>query len=224
MSVAEEAKKPKKAKRSKDLYPEVEPAYKYRSISLLDAAIKACRGCTLHATCTQHVPGTGAKRTDILLVGEGPGEQEDQAGVPFVGRAGDQLNAFLQEAGINRKSIRIANVVRCRAWDPVQRKNRPPTEDEALACRRWLWEEIRMCRAKVIVALGSQALRILCGTRKAQVSTAIGRCFEGPHGTVVVPCWHPAYYLRNRTVLCKQDILTAFAKAQRIVEEQKKGS
>ena len=108
-----------------------------------------CRGCPLAETRTNLVFGVGSERAEVLFVGEGPGEQEDKQGEPFVGPAGKLLDDMLAMIGLDRSRIYIANVVKCR---PPH--NRDPQPDEQAACRTWLDRQIALLQPKLIVCLG----------------------------------------------------------------------
>lgn len=119
----------------------------------LAATVRGCVACPeLVAARTQVVPGLRPPGADVLLVGEAPGAQEDAAGVPFVGRSGQLLDSLLDEAGLPRSRVAIANVLRCRP--PANRKPRRP---EVFRCRPWLAREIELVDPAVLVALGGTA-------------------------------------------------------------------
>src|SRR5207249_7181685 len=116
--------------------------------------IRGCTLCRLHEGRTHAVPGEGPAGAKVLLVGEGPGRHEDEAGRPFVGAAGRVLDAALAKAGIPREDVFITNVVKCRPPE-----NRRPRADEIAACRPYLAAQIRLVHPGVIVTLGDTALR-----------------------------------------------------------------
>lgn len=197
-----------------------------KSMRALDRAVKGCRNCLLSGQCRAPVVGVGPVPCDIMLLGEAPGQTEDEQGVPFVGKSGQALDAFLEVIGIRRASVRISNVVHC--WPKGEPTNRPPTELEIKSCRPWLEAEIALVRPRVIVALGATALNAVIlkkpKDKEAQVAYSIGRCFEGIGNTIVVPCWHPAYYLlKNATQLVREDFGAALRKAVRIVNTKSFG-
>lgn len=160
----------------------------------LRATVAACERCPLHASRTNTVFGVGDPAADWLFVGEAPGAQEDRQGEPFVGRAGQLLNAMLQAAGRSRAEVYIANVLKCRPPN-----NRDPSPAEAAQCAPYLRRQIALIRPRVIVALGRVAAQRLLG-----VDTPLGRLRGQVHewqtetGTVpVVVTYHPAYLLRS---------------------------
>lgn len=146
-----------------------------------------CSSCRLRAGASRVVPGAGCAISDIVLVGEAPGAEEDKAGLPFVGRAGELLNKLLVRAGLSRDAVYITNVVKCRPPN-----NRTPTAAEVKACRRWLEKELELLEPRVIVALGSVAYGFFGGSG---IKKNRGRPFEFG-GAVVVPTFHPAHLLR----------------------------
>lgn len=159
----------------------------------LQAQVAACTACALHTGRTQEVFGVGVRTADLLLVGEGPGEQEDARGEPFVGAAGQLLDRMLAAIGHSRaETVYIANVVKCRPPG-----NRKPHADEAAACSGYLAAQIALIRPKLIVALGQVAATGLLG-----VDAPVGRMRRDEHvyapGDIpVLVTYHPAYYLRQ---------------------------
>jgi DNA polymerase len=157
----------------------------------LEADIRACTACRLCERRKQAVPGVGDRRADWMLVGEGPGAEEDQRGEPFVGAAGRLLDAMLAAIGLKRgEGVYIANAVKCR---PPH--NRTPESDEIATCFPYLARQIELVRPRLIVALGRPAAQALL---KAEVSIGAsrGRLFQYA-GTPLVVTYHPAYLLRN---------------------------
>jgi len=161
--------------------------------SLLDeikAEAQNCRRCGLRAGCSQVVFGDGNPGADLMLVGEGPGAQEDQEGIPFVGKAGQLLNKILEASGFNRREVYIANIVKCR---PPQ--NRTPTAAEAMACKPYLDAQIAVIKPKIIVCLGSPATKYLIDPGAA-ITKVRGRWFV-KDGINYIPTFHPAALLRD---------------------------
>jgi len=164
-----------------------------RAIILEDIAskVRGCTLCRLHQSRTCAVPGEGPIDAHVFLIGEAPGRQEDAAGQPFVGSAGKVLNKALAAARLSREDVFITNVVKCRP--PA---NRAPTADEIEACRPYLRSQIEAVRPRVLVSLGSTALRGLLGPTP-RLSEARGKdlAFDG---TPVQATYHPAAVLYNR--------------------------
>jgi len=150
-----------------------------------------CTRCPLAAGRTQVVFGVGDPHASLLLVGEGPGQQEDLCGEPFVGRSGQLLDTLVrQELGLDRSRCYIANVVKCRPPG-----NRDPKPEEIAACTPYLQEQMRLVAPKVVVTLGNFATRALLGTAEG-IGRVRGRSY--PFGSAwLVPTYHPAAALRG---------------------------
>lgn len=163
--------------------------------SLDDArrCVAECTACPLHSTRTQTVFGVGPDRAPLMVVGEGPGAEEDKRGEPFVGRAGQLLDAMLAAIGHSRRdSCYIANVVKCRPPN-----NRDPQTEEVEACRGYLDAQIRLIRPRLILAVGRVAAQRLLATDQS-LSRLRGQAHA--YGEDAVPVWvtyHPAYLLRR---------------------------
>ncbi len=158
----------------------------------LIAEARQCQACGLCTTRTQVVFGVGNRQADWLIIGEGPGADEDQQGEPFVGRAGKLLNPMLLAIGVQREQAYITNIVRCRPPE-----NREPTPEEAAKCRPFLERQMALIRPRIILALGRIAAQNLLNT-----DTPIGKLRGqvhrfGPSRIPVVVIYHPAYLLRS---------------------------
>lgn len=156
----------------------------------LASTVSQCTRCRLHATRTQTVFGVGDRRASWLFVGEAPGADEDRQGEPFVGRAGQLLNAMLFALGLKREEVYIANVLKCRPPG-----NRDPQPDEVGHCEPFLIQQIGLIRPRLIVALGRHAAHSLLKT-EAPLSKLRGQRLSY-QGTPLVVTYHPAYLLRN---------------------------
>ncbi|MFO7626905.1 MAG: uracil-DNA glycosylase [Candidatus Fermentibacteraceae bacterium] len=152
--------------------------------------VAECKRCRLSQGRNKLVFGAGNPDSGILLVGEGPGATEDMQGLPFVGRAGELLDRILEAIGLNRRSVYIANVVKCRPPG-----NRVPAPDEVDACLPILLRQIELMKPEVIVALGASAALALLGTRKG-IGALRGDMHEF-RGTLVMVTYHPAALLRS---------------------------
>jgi DNA polymerase len=161
---------------------------------------RGCRACPLWEIGTQTVFGEGAVPAKLIVLGEAPGRQEDQQGRPFVGPAGQLLDQALRQAGLDRESIYISNVVKHRPWlqEGRRQKNRPPRSSEIKACRPWLEAELRLVEPRLIVCLGAHAARAILGAsfRLTQqrgewqdVSTSVA------DGVSALATFHPSYVL-----------------------------
>jgi len=151
---------------------------------------RSCTACALAATRSTVVYGEGNPLASLMIVGEGPGADEDRQGRPFVGQAGRLLDDVLAECGLDRRAVYITNVVKCR---PPQ--NRDPLPEEAAACKPFLDGQIARIRPRVLLCLGNVAAHLLLGTTER--ITAIRGQLRRVEGRLVVPTVHPAYVLRN---------------------------
>ena len=150
-----------------------------------------CRRCKLHGGRKTIVYGQGSPTAQLMFVGEGPGADEDEQGLAFVGRAGQLLTDIIEKGlRIPRPEVFIANVIKCR---PPQ--NRNPEPDEILACQPFLQRQIEAIRPRVLIGLGKFAAQWLLKTAEP-ISRLRGR-FGEYQGIPVMPTWHPAYLLRN---------------------------
>ena len=184
------------------------------SLAELGQAVQACRRCPLWRDATQGVCGVGPTAAPLMIVGEQPGDQEDLAGRPFVGPAGQVLDAALAEAGIDRGDAFITNAVKHFKHEPrgKRRIHRTPAASEVSACRWWLDAERRLVKPKVILTLGATAAMGVTG-RKITVTAERGRVIERLDGADVVPTVHPAWLLRL------PDAATRTAERRRLVED-----
>lgn len=158
----------------------------------LEEAVSTCTRCALHRGRTRTVFGVGSRTADLLIVGEAPGAEEDRQGEPFVGRAGQLLNAMLAAIRLAREDVYIANILKCRPPG-----NRDPKPDEAATCTPYLERQIDLLRPRVILALGRVAAQWLLQS-DAPIGRLRGRTFDfGPHSTPLVVTYHPAYLLRS---------------------------
>ena len=158
----------------------------------LQAAVAQCTACGLDKTRTQTVFGVGNRDANLMLIGEAPGFHEDQQGEPFVGRAGQLLNAMLQAIGMERKNIYIANILKCRPPN-----NRDPAPDEVHLCTPFLEKQIALIQPKLLLSLGRIATHYLLNT-KSSLSQMRGKIYEyGTLKTPLIVTYHPAYLLRN---------------------------
>jgi len=168
-----------------------EPAWpEAENLAELHAIAAHCTLCRLRSTCTQVVFGEGPEDSRLMLIGEGPGQEEDSQGRPFVGRAGQLLEKILQAAEIQRADVYIANVVKCR---PPQ--NRLPDAEEVKACKGYLQAQIRLINPGIIVCLGALATQTVVDPR-ARISKVRG-IWLNRAGIKIMPTFHPAALLRN---------------------------
>lgn len=152
--------------------------------------VRACTLCPLHATRTRTVPGQGSTAPEIMFIGEGPGADEDQQGLAFVGRAGQLLTKIIEAMGFTREQVFIGNIVKCRPPG-----NRVPMPEEMQTCLPYLREQIALLKPKVIVALGATAVKGLLDTQSG--ITRLRGQWMSYEGIDLMPTFHPAYLLRN---------------------------
>lgn len=162
----------------------------YENWEELELSIVNCKKCKLCTNRTNIVFGTGNKQADIMFIGEGPGADEDREGIPFVGRAGKLMNMAFDGLGIQRDKVYIANIVKCRPPS-----NRNPQEDEAKACLNYLRNQVILVQPKIVVLLGSVALKNILG-QEYGITGARGKWFDRK-GICYFPTWHPAALLRD---------------------------
>jgi len=162
------------------------------SLDRIVGEVAACQRCQLHALRTNPVTGTGPLQPDVMFIGEAPGADEDQQGIPFVGRAGQLLGKMIEAMGYDREEVFITNIVKCRPP-----KNRNPEAFEVEACLPFLKRQIALVKPKTIVLMGGIGIQALLGT-KGPVGSVRGRwtTFEN---IPVMPTFHPAYLIRMPT-------------------------
>lgn len=161
----------------------------------LEAKAQKCTKCRLSKTRTKVVFGHGPVPCNLMLIGEGPGEQEDLSGLPFVGRAGQLLTQILASINIDReKDIYIANIVKCRPPE-----NRTPQSDETEACFPYLAAQIDLIKPKIILLAGAPSTKVVLKNEEP-ISKIRGQWFKLPGTEInVMPIFHPSYLLRNQS-------------------------
>ena len=167
------------------------------TLNKVRAAAKDCRACDLWRHATQTVFGEGARKAGLMLIGEQPGDAEDLAGHPFVGPAGALLDKALAEAGIDRKTVYVTNVVKHFKWEPrgKRRIHKKPNAREIAACQPWLDTEIALVKPRAIVCLGATAAQALLG-RQFKVTAERGTFIASPLAPLVLATVHPSSILR----------------------------
>ena len=170
---------------------------KTRDLKKLRAAASACEGCDLFRTAKQTVFGEGPPNARLMFVGETAGDQEDQAGKPFVGPAGRLLDQALAEIGIDRNTTYVTNIVKHFKWTPAgkRRLHSKPSSREIAACFPWFLAEIESVRPDLIVCLGATAAQALLG-RSFRITRQRGQILESPRAARVIATYHPAAILR----------------------------
>ena len=162
----------------------------YNNWEELEELVKQCRKCRLCETRKNVVFGVGNREADIMFIGEGPGADEDAQGEPFVGKAGKLMNMAFDMLGVKREEVYIANIVKCRPPN-----NRNPQDDEAENCLDYLRNQVILVKPKIIVLLGSVALKNVLG-KEYGITASRGKWLERK-GILYMPTWHPAALLRD---------------------------
>lgn len=174
-----------------DRSPAVPPAG-FSSLSELHDYLRSCRLCGLCEHRNNVVLSRGNPQASLMIIGEGPGQQEDLTGLPFVGRAGQLLDKILESAGIDKeRDVYICNVVKCRPPG-----NRVPLPDEIQKCSPFLDAQIRFVKPPLIVLAGATAVQTVLKS-KDPISRMRGKWFPHSSGAKVMPVFHPSYLLRS---------------------------
>ncbi len=178
----------------------------------LEERCGACRACSLYKTRTKLVFGTGSREADLMFVGEAPGEQEDLSGIPFVGAAGQLLDLYLAAADIQRESVYIANILKCR---PPH--NRDPLPEEGDACMPYLREQVKLIKPKMIVCLGRiSAMRLI--RPDYRITKEHGQFVtRGPF--LMTAVYHPSALLRDPSK--REDIYRDMNAIKKALEERR---
>jgi len=158
-------------------------------LAALEAKAQDCQACPLGATRTTLVWGSGNPHARVMFIGEAPGKNEDEGGLPFIGAAGRVLDEFLERAGLKREDIYIANVLKCRPPG-----NHDPQPSEIEACQHWLVDQIHTIQPRVIVTLGAFSTRWALA-KPVAISAVQGQVFEhsNTYGEyLIIPSYHPA--------------------------------
>jgi uracil-DNA glycosylase len=168
------------------------------TMSALREAAQHCEGCPLYANATQAVFGEGKLGSDVMLVGETPGDQEDLAGAPFVGPAGKLLDRALDEAGIDRSKTYVTNAVKHFKWKVrgTRRIHDKPTWTEQMACRPWVEAEIALVKPRALVLMGATAAQSLLG-KNFRVTQNRGTRLDSDLAELVTATIHPSAVLRS---------------------------
>lgn len=166
-------------------------------LQVLANEVRSCARCPLAPGRTNAVPGVGPVGAELMIVGEGPGADEDEQGEPFVGKAGQLLDKMLTAIGIPRNEVFIANVVKCRPPN-----NRTPEPGEMTSCLPYLHEQIELVQPKVILVMGSTALQGVLGLSGITRLRGVWKLYRGK--TAVMPTFHPAYLFHHEEA--KRDV------------------
>jgi uracil-DNA glycosylase family 4 len=197
---AQPDEKPSRSSRSCAVQPPSQALDRTKKLEILQnlaTEVSTCTACGLAAGRTQTVFGEGNPDAEIMFIGEGPGQNEDEQGRPFVGRASQLLDKQISAMGLDRSEVYIANVVKCRPPG-----NRNPQADEVDACSPYLQQQIATIRPRVIITLGGPAAKLILNTAEG-ITRLRGTWHTYPHvdpPVPVMPTFHPAYLLRAYTV------------------------
>lgn len=190
----------------------------------LAKAAAGCQACALAERRRNVVFGEGNPASPLVLVGEGPGDNEDATGRPFVGRAGQMLDRALLDNGLTREHVYICNTVKCRAadWSTGKPQNRAPLPEEVTACRQWLVPQLAAIAPKVILCVGAPSAKNLI-KKDFKITVERGRYFPCEFAKTAIATLHPAYIMRNQSALSDggfsllvADIAKAWEAAQRL--------
>ncbi len=165
---------------------------------MLEGAVAGCTACPLCNRRRHTVLGEGDRSAKVMMIGEGPGQQEDETGRPFVGPAGQLLDKMLAAIGLAREQVYIANIVKCRPPG-----NREPTQEEAETCLGYLRAQVKLLRPKIIVCLGRTASRVVIRP-DIRITRERGIWVE-KKGTYILPTYHPSALLRDETNAKKRE-------------------
>lgn len=170
----------------------------FERIEALRREAEACTRCRLAEGRNSVVFGVGNPLSPLVLVGEGPGEEEDKQGIPFVGRAGKLLDRALMDNGLNREDVYICNIVKCRACtrEGGRVANRAPLQDEIEACLPWLKAQLEAIRPKVVLSVGAPSAKTLIRP-DFSITKQRGIFFDSPYAEAAIATLHPAYILRQ---------------------------
>jgi probable DNA metabolism protein len=179
-----------------------------------------CRRCELWQFATQAVPGEGPQHAPIMFVGEQPGDQEDLAGLPFVGPAGKLLDQVCEAAGIDRDTIYVTNAVKHFKWEPrgKRRIHKTPAQREVEACHYWLDKEVAHVKPTVIVALGATALKSVLRSANVTLKNSLGKPLK-VDGRWVVTTYHPSYVLRVPSEEAKREAFSTMVAGLKLAHE-----
>lgn len=167
----------------------MKPEEREQKLRAVAQEIIACKACVLHQRRRKAVPGDGAMHADIMFIGEGPGQYEDEQGLPFVGRSGQYLDELLRMVGLSRQEVFITNVVKCRPPN-----NRDPLPNEIEACKSYLDRQIELINPILIATLGRYSMARYFPNGK--ITQIHGRP-KFDNGRIYYPLFHPAAVLRN---------------------------
>lgn len=182
------------------------------TLDQIASEVSVCENCELHKTRKKSVPGVGPANAEIMLIGEGPGFNENEQGLPFIGQAGKFLSELLAQAGLQREDVWIGNVVKCRPPN-----NRDPLPDELAACDKYLERQITVLNPSIIITLGRFSMgKFMPGAKISAIHGQMRKIGE----RFVIPMFHPAAALHQPQL--KTTILADFAKLPELLDVARK--
>lgn len=171
----------------------------YSDLESLRHACLNCSECALSERRKNVVFGEGNPQSPLVIVGEGPGDHEDQSGRPFVGRSGQMLDRALTDNGLSRNDVYICNTVKCRAadWSSGKPQNRPPSLDEVNTCRQWLTPQLALIKPKVILCIGAPSAKNLI-KKNFKITKERGQILPCAYAPEAMAALHPSYIMRQQ--------------------------
>ena len=196
---------------------------KTRSLPSLQQAAKSCKGCDLYRNATQTVFGEGPSHASVMLIGEQPGDVEDQKGEPFVGPAGRMLDRALEEALISRDEVYVTNAVKHFKWiwRGKRRLHQKPSIRQVMACRPWLEAEIEVVQPQILVCMGATAAQSVVG-KPVLVMKERGKFIDSALGRLAFVTIHPSSILRQRERDEREQEYRRFASEMKLVKRKLK--
>ena len=192
-----------------------------RSLESLRQAAKSCKGCDLYLNATQTVFGDGPSRASVILVGEQPGDIEDQKGEPFVGPAGRMLDRALEDARISRDEVYVTNAVKHFKWiwRGKRRLHQKPSVRQVVACRPWLEVEIKAVQPQILVCMGATAAQSVVG-KPVAIMKERGKFIDSVLGSLTFVTIHPSAILRQRDNDEREQEYRRFASEMKLVKRK----
>jgi uracil-DNA glycosylase family protein len=196
---------------------------KTRSLPSLQQAAKSCKGCDLYRNATQTVFGEGPGHASVMLIGEQPGDIEDQKGEPFVGPAGRMLDRALEEALISRDEVYVTNAVKHFKWiwRGKRRLHQKPSIRQVMACRPWLEAEIEVVQPHILVCMGATAAQSVVG-KPVLIMKERGKFIDSALGRLAFVTIHPSSILRQRESDEREEEYRRFASEMKLVKRKLK--
>jgi uracil-DNA glycosylase family protein len=194
---------------------------KIRSLEALRQAAKSCKGCDLYRNATQTVFGEGPSHASMMLVGEQPGDVEDQKGEPFVGPAGRMLDRALEDARISRDEVYVTNAVKHFKWiwRGKRRLHQKPSIRQVVACRPWLEVEIEAVQPHILVCMGATAAQSIVG-KPVPIMKERGKFIDSALGKLAFITIHPSAILRQRDKDEREEEYRRFASEMKLVKRK----